>query len=98
MKREYFKCSCQGEIIQCEICEDNEGEELPYIDVAFFSYGLNYNEKLSLWQKFRWSWHLFRTGKPFSDAVELTTDEAIRMGEWLIEAGKEINKQLEIEK
>jgi len=82
---EYFRCSCRGEVIQGEV-----DESLPFVDLAFFSYGGYYDERLSFKQKIRWCYNVFKTGHPYSDAVELPPEEAIRMGEWLKAQGKHL--------
>ena len=67
MWNKFYECQCKSEFIAT--CEE-DGE----MYMAFFKLGGK--EKLSLKQKIRWCWHIWRHSEPFLDMVILSPETA----------------------
>lgn len=76
MKTKYIKCDCSSELISLEKWE-NEDE----IYLSIWTRGYRDNNKLTLFERFRWCWNILRKGRPFGDCVIInsdTTDDLIK--------------------
>ncbi len=68
--RKFYECECSTEGIMISYEHDEEGC-LPQVDLAFFQHGFVGRHPLGLWERFRWAWHLIKTGFPYLDGIIL---------------------------
>ena len=88
---QWIECDCHTEGIMISY---DDTDPFPNINLAIFSHGKYDNNSLSLWNKLRDCWHLFRTGKPFSDEIILRQETARELANHLLEfANKKIEEK-----
>ena len=73
----YVKCSCYGEGIYVKYEQE---DKLYYL--SFFSLGYRAG-KLSIIDRIRWVWQIFKNGKPFDDQVVLNKNEAKNLADFI---------------
>lgn len=73
----YIKCHCGAEIIHC----DRDPED-GLIYFGIFKY-LYWGGKLSWKQRFRYCWHVIRTGEAFKDEIVLDQQGADELANFL---------------
>lgn len=84
----FIKCSCHEEGMGIEYDEE--------ADLFYFSYwsqGLR-NGTLSFKQRIRYAWHCFRYGKPFSDELLISKDNASLIVEFICSNQKFSKEQM----
>tara|TARA_B000000557_G_C20811171_1_gene460194 strand:+ start:117 stop:434 length:318 start_codon:yes stop_codon:yes gene_type:complete len=91
MKEEeiFIKCGCTAEGMGIEYDEQS--------DLFYFSYwsqGFK-SGKLSFLQRLRYSWHCLRYGKPFSDELIITKDNASLIVEFICSNQKLSQEQMD---
>ena len=83
VKEIFFKCDCGGEGLL--LTHDNEDKEIYF---ALYGYGVGYNPKPSLLERFKYAWYHLKTGKKYADCIVMKYDKAKKAGEWLIKNSK----------
>ena len=83
-KKEYFECSCSGEILRVEKWDD-EFEEL---SLSMFSLQ-NYPWYLPFWDRVKLSFRILFKGEMFADDMILDKDSAKKLKDWLNENYKD---------
>lgn len=82
-----FKCGCGGE----GIVIDNAYEENS-IDFALWTNGLFGGYYPMTWkQRFRWCWHILKTGKVWTDAIILEKETAKALANEILKKCKEMD-------
>lgn len=73
----FLKCACSGHIFEIERFNDSQPGEC-YSDEGFnIALWVNsFNYKLRWSERFRWIWHIIKTGTPWSDSVILSNEQS----------------------
>ena len=79
-KNKFFKCECGSHAIDVTTFDDE-----PEVYICMWDQGSKDDHRLSLWERFRWSWKILLTGKPYQDNVILSKNKAKELGEYLKE-------------
>lgn len=80
--QKFFQCDCGTEGVM--LSKEWEDEDIPLIYMAYWSEG-RVKEKLSFFQRLRWSWKILMSGQVWHDMVVLNKKTAQELGIALLE-------------
>ncbi len=82
-KELFLKCTCHGEALQIEYEVDKRWNEDGEYWVSLWERGF---DGILCWrERLRWVWNILKTGKPFSDHVILSKQDAIKLRDFINE-------------
>lgn len=85
-KKCYIECSCGTELVQVisdfEVFENSPN---PFVRQEYYLsfYSLGHVRKYNFWSRIRHAWKILRTGEPYADMVVLTSDEAMKLSDFV---------------
>jgi hypothetical protein len=92
IEEKFFKCSCYSHALEIVyMVEKYENDKNSYEDFYFnlWEMGRGDNNIMSWRWRFRWMWHILKTGKPYTDGIILTKEQIIDIVKFLNEQLKD---------
>jgi len=92
IEEKFFKCSCYSHALEIVyMVEKYENDKNSYEDFYFnlWEMGRGDNNIMSWRRRFRWMWHILKTGKPYTDGIILTKEQIIDIVKFLNEQLKD---------
>jgi hypothetical protein len=92
IEEKFFRCSCHTHALEIVyMVEKYENDKDSYEDFYFnfWEMGRGDNNIMSWRQRFRWIWHILKTGKPYTDGIILTKEQIIDIVKFLNEQLKD---------
>lgn len=82
-KSHFIKCTCSGHMLEAEVFDYKNGD----VGVNFSIWERSRDGKqITSWkEKFRWCWHILKTGCPWADDIIATNKEARGLAEFLLQ-------------
>jgi len=74
----FLMCDCKSEVLSIEY-----DPEIKMADLAIYENSVSYLNKMSFWQRLRYSWRVLTKGKPFGDQMMLTKEQLKSIKEFI---------------
>lgn len=85
----------EGEVLVSEDKRMNDCEEAPFIQIAFWEYGVSKNSRWDWRQRLKIAWYVFRNGTPWLDQVTMKAATAKNLAHHILYIIKKGEREIE---
>ena len=76
-ERFYVRCACSCSALEVEL-----DSEIPSYDISLWLHGYT-GHRLRWYDRVRWCWRILRTGRPWTDQITISVEDAHELHNWL---------------